>query len=119
MNKNHLNTNEELRHDEYLTSLNGKNQAIFQGDSNFVIYIDSTPKWQTNTSGHMGMRLLLQSDGNLVIYTQDKRVVWSTDSYGPTESQCVRLTLTDKGHLVLDRDGMQIWTSANSTGLLS
>ncbi|KAM4602635.1 B-type lectin plumieribetin-like [Polymixia lowei] len=115
MSKNSLSTNEELRQGEILHSTNGKHRAIFQDDNNFVIYgPDAT--WHTDTSKTTGSRLIVQEDGNLVMYTDNKRVVWTTDTYSEQQSQRMRLTLTNQGHLELDRDGEQIWSSATSKG---
>ncbi|XP_056135224.1 B-type lectin plumieribetin-like [Lampris incognitus] len=115
MNENHLNMGGELRQGEYLTSVDGKHRAVFQDNGNFAIISESSVTWQTKTSGSHGMRIVLQADGNLVMYTQYRKVVWSSYSYSLLrESAHVRLTLTNEGLLELDRDGVHIWSSATS-----
>jgi hypothetical protein len=40
-----------------------------QGDGNLVLYdYAGHPRWASGTDGHHGARLVLQCDGNLVIY---------------------------------------------------
>uniref|UniRef100_A0A667WUF7 Bulb-type lectin domain-containing protein n=1 Tax=Myripristis murdjan TaxID=586833 RepID=A0A667WUF7_9TELE len=109
MSKNSISTNEELYKGDYLLSNNGNYKAVFQGDSNFVIY-QWAPTWATNTNGSGGNRVVMQGDGNLVIYTSSDKPVWESKSRKPEDST-VRLTMTDEGQLVVTRDGVQIWSS--------
>jgi RHS repeat-associated protein len=44
-------------------------RLIMQADGNLVLYNGSTPVWSTETNGHSGSYLQVQNDGNLVIYT--------------------------------------------------
>jgi surface antigen len=55
---------------------------IMQGDGNLVGYTNSgAPTWASNTSGSGGNRLVVQSDGNLVIYSAT-RAVWASNTAG-------------------------------------
>ncbi|XP_059927840.1 B-type lectin plumieribetin-like [Gadus macrocephalus] len=115
MNKNSISTNEEILHGEFLKSLNGQYRAVFQIDSNLVIY-GTTALWHTDTAQTTGVRLVLQDDGNLVMVTQKKSIVWNTETKNKEVSQRMRLTLTDAGFLEITKDGEKIWTSENSKG---
>jgi hypothetical protein len=62
--------------------------AVLQADGNFVSYrADNTPNWSTDTrledwttgTRIRSDRLVVQSDGNLVLYTW-KRAVWSSET---------------------------------------
>lgn len=53
-----------------------------------------------------GGRLILQADGNLVLYRPDGHAVWSTD---PARGQEVRFQAD--GNLVMYRDGQAVWQS--------
>ncbi|XP_030218410.1 comitin [Gadus morhua] len=108
-------TNHELRNGDFLLSKDGNFKAIFQDDGNFVIYKWS-PCWHTNTATNGGIRVLLQEDNNLVMYTKEKKPVWSSKSYNDTPSSKMRLTLTNEGHLVLDQDAQTVWSSEKSEG---
>ncbi|XP_029911039.1 mannose-specific lectin-like isoform X1 [Myripristis murdjan] len=110
MSKNSISTNQELHQGDYLLSNNGNYKAIFQDDSNFVIY-QWAHKWDTNTSGSGGYRVIMQEDGNLVIYTSSDKPVWGSDTHGDQNPR-MRLALTDEGQLVVTRNGQIIWTSS-------
>lgn len=43
-------------------------QLAMQTDGNLVLYSNGTPIWYTSTQGHPGAYLVIQADGNLVIY---------------------------------------------------
>lgn len=47
----------------------GATLLVMQGDGNLVIYAGVTPLWGSGTSGHPGSYLQLQDDGNLVLYS--------------------------------------------------
>ncbi|XP_026046184.1 lectin-like [Astatotilapia calliptera] len=110
MSKNSISTNQELRKGESLVSVNGNFKAILQEDGNFVVYKWS-PIWATATNGKNPARLLLQSDSNLVLYTQDDKPVWSSGTAINADIRTMRLTLTNDGRLVVTRNGAQIWSS--------
>ncbi|XP_029362383.1 mannose-specific lectin-like [Echeneis naucrates] len=110
MNKNSISTDEELRQGEYLTSLDGNYKAVFQTDGNFVIY-KWTPTWASNTYGQNPFRILLQQDNNLVIYTKEDKPLWASDTYTNQKSTRLRLTMTNEGELVLDNNGVRIWSA--------
>ncbi|XP_029911742.1 mannose-specific lectin-like [Myripristis murdjan] len=106
MSKNSISTNEELHQGDYLLSNNGNYKAIFKDDGNFIIY-----KWATNTNGPGGNQVVMQGDGNLVIYTSSDKAVWDSHTHGNQDPR-MRLALTDEGQLVVTRNGQIIWTSS-------
>ncbi|CAL8363955.1 unnamed protein product [Lota lota] len=108
-------TNQELRKGDFLLSKDGNFKAIFQDDGNFVIYKWS-PCWHSNTTNSGGIRVVLQDDSNLVMYTKDKKPVWSSVTHSDKGSSKLRLTMTNKGHLILDNDAEPIWSSEKSEG---
>jgi hypothetical protein len=55
-----------------------------QGDGNLVIYgPGDVPIWFSNTAGHPDSFLIVQNDGNVVIYSNG-RAIWSTATAGQT-----------------------------------
>jgi hypothetical protein len=53
-----------------------------QEDGNFVLYhVNGKLLWASNTSGKPGCHIVLQDDGNLVIY-QPVVPVWATNTAG-------------------------------------
>lgn len=61
--------------------------AIMQGDGNFVLYAPGgRPTWATNPGnvGSAGFRLIVQDDGNAVVYAND-RPIWAVN---PGQRNC-------------------------------
>ena len=70
---------------------------IMQGDGNLVLYQGGTPLWASGTSGHPGAYAVMQSDGNLVIYL-GPTALWSTGTNGHPGAY---LSVQDDGNLVI------------------
>jgi hypothetical protein len=51
---------------------------VMQGDGNFVLYNGGQALWASGTHGRPGASLAVQDDGNVVIYAPGPRAVWST-----------------------------------------
>lgn len=83
-------------------------QAVMQGtDGNFVLYWNGVPKWWTGAKLPTDY-LLMQGDGNLVMYRQGGRTVdWSSGTYGNNGAW---LVMQNDGNLVIYRQGgVAIW----------
>uniref|UniRef100_A0A3Q0S7M2 Bulb-type lectin domain-containing protein n=1 Tax=Amphilophus citrinellus TaxID=61819 RepID=A0A3Q0S7M2_AMPCI len=117
MSRNFISTDQELYQGDYLVSENGNYKAVFQEDGNFVIY-GWSPVWNTATCGKKPHRILLQGDTNLVMYTDDDTPVWATGNHDFHDNSRMRLTLTNQGHLIVQKNGKMVWSSANSRGTL-
>uniref|UniRef100_A0AAY5L6Y1 Bulb-type lectin domain-containing protein n=1 Tax=Esox lucius TaxID=8010 RepID=A0AAY5L6Y1_ESOLU len=107
--KNSISIGQELHVGDILHSNNGNYKAVFQEDSNFVVY-KWEPVWASNTYKKDGERIIMQHDGNLVMYSKSK-AVWHTNTHDSAECSRLRLTLTNDGHLVLEKDGVKTWSS--------
>ncbi|MFT3775282.1 MAG: hypothetical protein QM820_58790 [Minicystis sp.] len=59
-------------------------QCVMQGDGNFVLYGHPASRalWSTGTWGHPGAFLIVQDDGNVVLYDGDKPL-WATGTVIP------------------------------------
>ncbi|KAI4806980.1 hypothetical protein KUCAC02_017767 [Chaenocephalus aceratus] len=114
MSKNFLSRHDELRKGDSLVSNNGEFKAIFQEDSNFVVY-GWKPVWASDTYGSDAFRLVMQGDCNLVMYSKCDKALWSSDSYGPNTDRS-RLQLTDDGKLVVSKGSNEVWNSSHSRG---
>ncbi|XP_066510859.1 B-type lectin plumieribetin-like [Hoplias malabaricus] len=110
MSKNSLSTSQELHKGECLISNNGNFKAIFQDDSNFVVYTWK-PIWASNTDGKPGNRLVMQGDGNLVIYDNSGHPLWASNSCNNSTGQDLRLTLNNDGKLVINKAATVLWSS--------
>ena len=93
-----------------------------QDDGNLVVY-KWHPIWASNTWNQRGFRILLQQDGNLVMYTKEnqyfgERPIWNTKSYSHGANRRMRLTMTNDGNLVLDNNGQEVWSSEKNSGYM-
>src|SRR5260370_25344834 len=69
-----------------------------QTDSNLVLYMGGTALWASNTVGKNAAEVILQSDGNLVIYDTSGAIIWSSGTSGNSGSV---IHLQNDGNLVL------------------
>ena len=58
----------------------GGDRVVMQGDGNLVIYDGGTARWNSHTNGHPGSALALQADGNMVVYAPGARWIWQTNT---------------------------------------
>jgi hypothetical protein len=96
-----------LHEGEALHSSDGRYDLLMQTDGNLVLYDHGTAIWSTNTLGNPGSSLVMQGDGNLVVYRPNGTAIWNTNTWGTAAD---RLVLYDDGDLVLlDPTGQVIW----------
>lgn len=71
--------------------------AYMGGDGNFVV-VSSTdqPLWSSMTAGNPGSHLIMQDDGNLVIYDPHNVAIWSTGTWH-NNSVLGHVTATQQG----------------------
>jgi hypothetical protein len=93
-----------------LVSPNGSHRLIVQGDGNVVLYGPGAVVRWTSRTAGAGNRMVMQGDGNLVVYTSAGRAAWSSGTSGNAGARAV---LQDDGNLVVYRpDGRAVWASA-------
>jgi hypothetical protein len=95
---------------QHLTSYDGRSQAWFQTDGNISVWKDGRLMWQSGTRDFTARgSLVMQSDGNLVIWDYRPWPIWATWTVAPG----AKLVLSDDGFLRLVRpDGAIIWSTA-------
>jgi len=84
MAKNSLLPGESLTPGHHLTSKNGKYIFDMQRDGNIVVYKIKNGRhvlWSSGTSKYNVTKLIMQSDGNLVMYLY-RHASWSTGTSG-------------------------------------
>jgi len=83
-----------------------------QQDGNLVLY-DNVPSnhaiWQSGTLGSPAFELLMQPDGNLVIYTINNGVVWNTNTFGHAGAW---LGVGDDGNLFILQASTALWMTS-------
>jgi hypothetical protein len=78
-----LSPNQWLYHDQRLLSANGSYELVMQGDGNLVIYGPSGYTWASWTQGNNGAAVVMQGDGNLVIYGANGAIWWTNTQPNP------------------------------------
>lgn len=112
---NSLQIGKQLGPDQYISSSNGTYRFYLQGDGNLVVRNMQTAaaSWSSGTANKGGVRLSMQSDGNLVLYSASNAVVWASGSNGKGASY---LIMQNDGNAVLATSaGSQVWASNTGT----
>ncbi len=96
---------------EKLISDNGKYGFYFQADGNLGVYDNGGCVWAAGTYHRDGKALVMQEDGNLVLYKHDRKdPVWNTATYGNGEG--CRLVMQNDRNLVVYNDSNQpLWAT--------
>jgi hypothetical protein len=98
--------------DWYIHSPDSQYKLLMQDDGNLVIYGPNGATWTTGTVGSGAVSLNMQSDGNLVLYTSAAKPVWGSNTAGAGPGS--NLVMQDNGILVIRNSaGTQIWSSSN------
>ncbi|CAJ1082565.1 mannose-specific lectin-like [Xyrichtys novacula] len=113
MSKTTLREFESLSRDEELVSKNGLWKATLKNDGKLVIS-GWKETWESKTCGSNSSHVAVQPDGNVVLYDNYKSPKWSTDTYVNGANYKCRFELTDEGNLVLFKDDVLSWSSADS-----
>jgi len=96
-----------LRVGQQLETPDRKYRLILQYDGNLVLYSENRALWHTRTYTKQSNYLIMQNDGNLVLYDKDSNALWNSKTRGSGYS---RLSLQMDGNLVLyDRNGNHTW----------
>jgi hypothetical protein len=98
----------------------GQYWLAMQTDGNLVLYQapmpsapTATPLWASNTVGSFGDRVVMQGDGNLVIYTPAGNAVWSSGTGGHPG---VRLAINGTVLSILDDVNLRnLWSTGGPT----
>lgn len=99
---------QQLQRGDMLLSPNGAYRLIMQSDGNLVIYSPNRALWGSGTSGTGGNHVVMQSDGNLVIYA-GSQPLWGTSTNGRGTST---LRMQSDGNLVIyDASNHPTWGS--------
>ena len=117
-----------LRDGGSILSPTGRTELEMDWDGSINVSHDGQLTWSSGIHGFFGYspRLVVQSDGNLVVYGADNRVIWNARS--STKDAPPRLSVLDDGRAVLaSAHGTVLWSSptaatstrAAGTGLAS
>ncbi|MET8564056.1 beta-galactosidase [Streptomyces flaveolus] len=92
-----------------LASCDGRFELVLQGDGNLVLYQGDTALWASGTAGTQAAEVLMQGDGNLVLYTAAGSPVWASNTPG---NPGAKLVLRDDGDVVITSgSGTTLWST--------
>lgn len=91
----------------------GGTRLLMQLDGNLVLYRGTTPLWDSRTAGNPGAGAVMQLDGNFVVYSADRRPVFST---GTRDFGVLRVEDTEISVMSYD-EGLtySLWSSNSRT----
>jgi hypothetical protein len=110
----HLSTGQVLSPGQFIVAPDVLYVLLMQGDGNLVLYGNARPIWASNTSGSGGNRVVLQADGNLVIYRANNTPVWASNTAGIGAG--ASLYLQDDGNTVIYNSSMIPKWASNTGG---
>lgn len=106
---NTLGLSQSLSAGQSIVSPDGRYRLVMQGDGNLVLYSPYRALWWTRTDGKPANRVVVQSDGNIVLYDAQNRYYWAAMTQGNPNAS---LVLQDDGNLVLySASGRPLWST--------
>jgi hypothetical protein len=107
-----LTANQQLAVNQSVASCNGTYSLIMQGDGNLVLYHGTTALWASNTAGSAADEAILQGDGNLVLYTSAGAPVWASNTAGNSGAY---LQVQNDGNVVIySASGAVLWSTGTA-----
>ncbi|MBC8067386.1 MAG: peptidoglycan DD-metalloendopeptidase family protein [Deltaproteobacteria bacterium] len=105
--------NQAIGVDQAIYSCDNRFTLVLQSDGNIVQYWNgtSTAIWNAGTVGQPANALVMQDDGNLVLYSAAGAPLWHTQTNGRPGSY---LSLDDNGALIIFEGATPVWW--NGTG---
>jgi len=105
-----LEPNQALFAHEHVRSCNGRYTLWMQGDGNVVLYEEATgkPLWNTQTVGTVDPMLIMQVDGNFVLYDGAGTPVWHTHTHGHDGAM---LRVEDDGNVTIWDGWTALWSA--------
>jgi hypothetical protein len=101
--------NEEMLPSQYIMSCNLDYRLIMQADGNLVLYHQGTALWNSATYWHPGAHAIMQGDGNLVVSGPVGRALFNTQTYGHPGGS---LAVRDDGKMVIKGPrGRALWNT--------
>lgn len=97
-----------LSRGQAVNSCDGRFRFVHQTDGNVVLYQGGTALWNTGTYNTSTTSLVMQGDGNLVLYGPGGSVHWASNTWGQPGAS---LAVQSDGNAVLYRANAAIWAT--------
>ena len=111
---NGLNPGAVMHAGTLLYSRNKQLRLVLQGDGNLVLYRGGAAQWATSTYRGSKTTATMQWDGNLVVRDGSGKALWSTGTSGQMGAA---LAIQDDGRLIVySRAWSSLWISKNNLG---
>lgn len=92
-----------------VTSCDGRFTMVIQGDGNLVLYQNGVRALWANYVFGSNHRLAMQGDGNLVVYNGSNQAVWHTGTWGHNGAYLA--VQNDGNAVVYTPSGQPLWNS--------
>ncbi|WP_189939175.1 hypothetical protein [Streptomyces sulfonofaciens] len=86
-------------------------RMVMQGDGNLVIYDENGHARWASHTSGSGNRAVFQADGNLVVYNSASQPLWTSQTAGHNGAE---LVLQNDGNVVIEQGGHAFWTSGTA-----
>jgi hypothetical protein len=108
-----LTANEKLLPGQYLISQDKQSVLILQNDGNVVLYRNFKPVWNSGTHGRAPKHLIMQPDGNLVLYSPNNQVLWNSQTSDEPDSSRLALQ-TDSNLVIYTPSNAPVWFTSTT-----
>ena len=107
-----LTANQQLDANQSLVSCDGDYNLIMQGDGNLVLYQSGTALWASNTAGTAADEAIMQGDGNFVVYSSSGSALWASGTNGNSGAY---LEVQNDGNVVIySAAGAALWSTGTA-----
>lgn len=89
-------------------------RLIMQLDGNCVLYDSGNPVWDTKTSGNVDSSITMQRDGNLVVYKPGGVPIWASQTGGVGKGPFRLVLQQDRNLVIYDGTGTPTWASKSN-----
>lgn len=98
---------------QYILSGNVQHVLMLQTDGNLVLYHNKSAVWNSHTAGSGATQLMMQMDGNLVLYTAAGTAVWNSHTAGTGHAYAA---MQSDGNFVIYADSIGATWQSNTSG---
>lgn len=106
---NTLNSSQSLTTEQNLISQDTQSVLKIDRAGNAVLLQNHKPVWSASSAGATSTRLVMQSDGNLVLYSSSGTPLWNSETSG---NNGARLVLQQDGNLVIySTSNIPLWAT--------